>query len=204
MNGLLDSVIEAHGGADRWGGFSDLVTDVNLSGQLFQEAGWSAMLPQSRFLIALRSQRTLLLLPEGRGNIVLEPDQLIYRNGARKEIERISDPAARISQLPLGFRLDTVTAAYLLIDMVRRSVEAPFLYRSRGYVTEEIAPRSEDGEIWRVLKITFLSGGPRASRVQYAYYGLDGLLRCLRYITTLCSEASTLSNMSVPTATWTV
>jgi hypothetical protein len=182
---LLDSVIEAHGGANRWKEFSDLVTDIDLSGELFQQAGWSPISPQSRLLIALRSQRTILLLPEERGRLILEPGRLSHFDGARKEVESMSDPAARLSRLHPGFKWDMLSATYFLINMVRRSIAAPFLYVSPGFSTEEIAPWSEDGEVWQVLKVTFPSGDELPSTVQYAYYGPDGLLRRLRHSVTL-------------------
>lgn len=180
MHTLLDSVIQAHGGTNIWDGFTDLVTDVDLSGQLFEQAGWSVMLPQSRLLLSLRGQHAIFLLPEGRGQILLKPDQLTHFDADRKEVESMSSSSAHVSQLEQGFMRDSLPAAFFLFNVVRRSTTAPFLYASSGFVTEEIEPWRENGEVWRVLKVTFPSGDDLPSRVQFAYYGPDGLLRRLR------------------------
>lgn len=196
MNRLLDSVIKAHGGSMHWAGFTDLVTDVDLTGQLFQQPGWSPVLKQTRLLIALRSQRSILLLPEGHGTVVLGPGRVSHLDGTGEEVESKSDPAARISQLQSEFGWNTLSSAYFLINVVRRSVMAPFLYASAGFMTEEITPWNENGEVWNVLKVTFPEGADVPSRVQYAYYGPDGLLRCLRNRVTLLGGLDLLEYVS--------
>ncbi|HXM02509.1 MAG TPA: hypothetical protein VN939_07900, partial [Chthoniobacterales bacterium] len=46
-----------------------------------------------------------------------------------------------------------------------------------GFVTEEVAPRIEDGETWRALKITYPANVAGHCREQTSYFGDDGLLR---------------------------
>ena len=185
MNTLLDSIIKAHGGTRVWDEFTDIVTDVDLRGELFEQAGWRTMLPQSRLFISIRSQRAIFLLPEGRGQIILKPDRLTHFNEAREQVDTMVAASARIAHIQPGFVWDTLSAAYVLFNLARRSIASPLLYTFSGCVTEEVAPWSEDGEVWRVLKVTFPNGDDVPSRVQYAYYGPDGLLRRVRNATVL-------------------
>lgn len=180
MRRLLDSVIEAHGGANRWDEFSDLVTDVDVTGRLCEQEGWSRLVLQSRLLISLRNQRTIVLLTEGRGRIILETNRLLHMDGTGSHVEMISDPGKNISHAQPGFKWDVLRTAYLLGNVIRHSVTAPFVYACPGFVTEEVAPWNEDGEVWQVLRVTFPEAIAVPSRVQYAYYGPDGLLRRLR------------------------
>ena len=53
----------------------------------------------------------------------------------------------------------------------------PFLYTYPGFVTEEISPWEENGEIWRRLKVTFPDNIASHTREQISFFGPDGLLR---------------------------
>ena len=44
-------------------------------------------------------------------------------------------------------------------------------------MTAEVASRTEDGETWRALKITYPPTIAGHSREQTSYFGIDGLLR---------------------------
>ncbi|WP_318764542.1 hypothetical protein [Agrobacterium fabrum] len=54
---------------------------------------------------------------------------------------------------------------------------APFVLARPGVVAEEIAPRSEQGEAWRRLRVTFPADIATHSRNQTFYVGPDGLIR---------------------------
>jgi hypothetical protein len=57
----------------------------------------------------------------------------------------------------------------------------PFLYTYPGFVTAELPPWSENGEVWRPLKATFPSDVASHAREQVSYFGPDGLLRRHEY-----------------------
>ena len=180
MARLLDSVIEAHGGASRWERYSDLVTDIDVRGTLCEQKGWSGMVPQSRLLISLRTERTIVLLPEGEGRLILEPNKLLHLDSTGSHVETLFEPGKIISDGHPVFSWDVHSTAYFMTKVIRRGVTAPFLYASPGFVTEEVAPWHEDGEIWRVLKVAFPRAIEVPSSVHLAYYGSDGLLKRLR------------------------
>jgi hypothetical protein len=54
---------------------------------------------------------------------------------------------------------------------------AAFLYAYPGFVAEEIEPRYENGETWRLLKVTFPDHIASHTRQQTTYFGPVGLLR---------------------------
>ena len=58
----------------------------------------------------------------------------------------------------------------------------PFLYTYPGFITEELEPWHEDGEIWRTLCATFPEGIASHTRQQILYFGPDGLLRRHEYM----------------------
>jgi hypothetical protein len=50
-----------------------------------------------------------------------------------------------------------------------------------GFVTEELPPWSENGEVWRPLKATFPANVVSHTREQVSYFGPDKLLRRHEY-----------------------
>lgn len=180
MNNLLNSVIHAHGGNARWSQFSDLITDIDVRGRLCEQQGWRGMVPESRLLVSLREQRTIVLLPYGQGRLVLEPDLLLHLDSAGSSVEVVVNPRDSISYALPGFKWNLLHTAYFMSHVIRHSVTAPFLYAFPGFTTEEVEPWNEDQENWRVLKVTFPPSIEVPSRIQYAYYGPDGMLRRVR------------------------
>ena len=65
----------------------------------------------------------------------------------------------------------------------------PFLYTYPGFVTEELSPWEEDGEVWRPLKATFPDNIASHTREQISYFGEDGLLRRHEYVVDIMGGA---------------
>ena len=72
----------------------------------------------------------------------------------------------------------------------------PFLYTYPGFVTEEISPWEENGEIWRRLKVTFPDNIASHTREQISFFGPDGLLRRHDYTVDILGGATGVNYMS--------
>lgn len=190
LNTLLNAVIEAHGGLTRWLQFSDLVTDVDVRGRLCERLKWSGMVPQSRVLLSLRSQRTVILLPDGQGRIVVQPSLVSQSNEAGMLGRSLVAPREALLRESDG-EGNMLGTAYLMGTEIRLTVTAPFLYTLPGVTVEEVAPRWEQGEYWRGLQIEFSSDFGVPLFQQVAHYGADGLLRRLR------SRTAVLGNLDL-------
>lgn len=181
MDSLLEFVLEAHGGLNLWNGFSDLVTNVAVSGQICERKQLKRMMPLARFLLSLREQRVIIVLPEDQKQLLIQPDSVSSIGERGLELERLVDPKTTLMREGPDAAWDILRGAYFVGSTVWHNVTAPFLYTFPGFDIQEVEPWSEDDEIWRVLKITFPASIDAHARVQYAYFGDDGLLRRQRY-----------------------
>jgi hypothetical protein len=181
LSRLLEQVLEAHGGLRQWQRLSDLVTGVQMEGHLCPRGSASTSIPESQGFFSLRQQNIVLVIDGGSQTISIEPDLVTSIENRGPRLKTLS-----IHELPSGVvsfddRSELLRTAYVLGFAIRHYVTAPFLYLSPGFNTEEVASWNGDGEAWRVLKISFPSNIEARTRVQYAYYGQDGLLRRTRY-----------------------
>jgi hypothetical protein len=181
LTSLLDQVLEAHGGLQQWNKLSDLVTEIQMEGHLCLPPAPSSTIPQSHAFFSLRQQRVVIVTDDGGQRILIEPHLVSF----------LGDRGTQLKVLPISERavwaacaegnLDLLRTAYVLGFTIRNYITAPFLYTDPGFIIEEIDPWRENGETWRVLRISFPSNVGAPARVQYAYYGADGLLRRTRY-----------------------
>ncbi|SEG63443.1 hypothetical protein SAMN05421819_3977 [Bryocella elongata] len=181
MSSLLDEVVEAHGGLGRWNTLSDLVTEIQMEGHICPPPASSNEIPPRRAFFSLRQQRIVFLTDISGDYIMVEPDLVSFlaRPGGQPKIFPVSErtPWVTCSE----GNLDLPRTAFVLGFAIRHCVTAPFLYTSPGFTVEEIEPWHEKDETWRVVRIGFPPELEVPSRVQYAYYGADRLLRRTRY-----------------------
>jgi hypothetical protein len=117
----------------------------------------------------------------GSQRIMIEPHLVSFLGdrGGQLKVFPISDTAAW--EACAEGNLDLLRTAYVFGFAIRHYVTAPFLYTAPGFTVNEIEPWSENGETWRILRIEFPPDVEVPARVQYSYYGPDGLLRRTRY-----------------------
>lgn len=181
MCSLLQEIIDAHGGLRRWQALSDLVTEVEVEGQMFPWVPPQYSIPHSRIFFSLRRQHIVMLTDAGNLRFLIEPNlvSVFGERDAKLEVIRREEPVSWFWGGDGSW--DLLRTAYVQGFGIRRCVTAPFLYTTPGFITEEVEPWEEDGEIWRVLKISFPSRIEVGARVQYEYFGSDGFLRRTRY-----------------------
>jgi hypothetical protein len=194
MEALLERIIDAHGGSARWEKFTDFITDVNVQGNLCELGGMPGIIGTSRLILSLRSPQTIVLLPDGQGRLVINPDSISNVDVRGVELQDRSSPRDIINRVGPFATSSVFRTGYFLGFIVRYAVMSPFLYALEGFSLKEVEPWNERGEPWRVLKVTFPVEHHAPFRVQYAYYGADGLLRRTRNSGTLFGDDIELIN----------
>ena len=180
MDPLLHLVLDAHGGITRWHQFSDFVTDVQIVSHFAGSLGTEALLPSCRLLLSMRAMRTIAILPDDQGQLVIQPDVLSHRNIKGTTLEQIRLPGDYEYNRAIYESSQRLRTGYVTGFVIRPALLGPFLYAGHGFVAEEVQPWYEDGELWRVLKLSFPDTHRHPYQTQYAYYGEDGLLRRTR------------------------
>ncbi|MEV7236264.1 hypothetical protein AB0N06_20395 [Streptomyces sp. NPDC051020] len=178
MNALLDEVLEAHGGMDRWRRFSSVRATIVSGGDLFAIKG----LPQDptpREMTVRLHEEHASVAPFGA------PDQRTDFTADRVAIEKTdgtvvaerAQPRKAFDGHVLQAPWDPLDRAYFNGYALWTYLTTPFLLAMPGVDIEEIQPWHEGDEEWRGLRATFPASIASHSTVQDFYFGPDRLLR---------------------------
>lgn len=178
MNELLAFAVEAHGGLDRWMGFTRLSAEVSIGGAI-----WHAKHQPDLFLDQLVDLDThaerLAITPFLRPGLRtrLTPERLALEDHDGNAVETWDDPKMAFADHGPETPWAPLHAAYFTSQALWTYLTQPFLYTYPGFESEEIEPWRENGETWRRLKVTFPDHIRSHTRTQITHFGPDGLMR---------------------------
>ena len=118
------------------------------------------------------------------------PDSVTLQTGAGRLLQSRANPRSSFSGQVLNSPWDELHVAYFNSYALWTYLTIPFLYTCPGFITEELEPWHEDGEIWRALRATFPEGIASHTRQQISYFGPDGLLRRHEYTVDILGGAT--------------
>jgi D-isomer specific 2-hydroxyacid dehydrogenase, NAD binding domain len=104
------------------------------------------------------------------------PDLLVLEGEDGKIIDVRNTPRSAFAAHVAETLWDQLHAAYFDGYALWTYLTQPFLYTYPGFVTDEIEPWEEDGEVWRRFRIIFPDEIASHTREQMSYFGPDGLL----------------------------
>ena len=178
MYELLDKVIGAHGGMDRWRHYSSLTVSLVTGGGLF---------PLKGILQDSQSREQTISLHEERGSLQpygqpdwhtsFTPSRIAIENSAGALVRELPNPRASFDGHSLLTPWNPLQRAYFNGYAMWTYLTTPFLLAMPGFEVEEIDPWVEGEERWRVLRASFPDSIASHSRVQEFFFGGDFLLR---------------------------
>jgi hypothetical protein len=176
MTELLDIVLEAHGGLDRWNQLSTIRAKMTVAGAIWEFKQKPGLLTDVTFESGIHDQHHVVYRDfAGKGNqSVFHPDKLFVKNEKGEILWTRDNPR---NAFDVTSPWDELNVAYFSSYATWNYLTQPFTYILPGFVTAEVASRTEDGETWRALKITYPPTIAGHSREQTSYFGIDGLLR---------------------------
>jgi hypothetical protein len=178
---LLDEVLEAHGGLERWRETNEVRARVRSGGLLLR-----TRFPRGTFVdydlrVEVAEPHALFT------RFSRAPQRAVFEQGrVRIETENAEPIAARgdprgafsgLSGLRRNFRWDLLDAVYFAGYAMWNYVSAPLLLTREGIEVREGPPWSENGEPWRRLEVTFPERLDTHSREQTFYVDPNGLIR---------------------------
>ncbi|MFJ7228713.1 hypothetical protein ACIQVF_04105 [Streptomyces tendae] len=178
MSDLLDTVVTAHGGLDRWRSATRLTAQVQAGGALWGLKGQPGVL--DRYTISLdphRQAATLAPFAEPGLRAVYTPDRVALETADGRVTEERVRPRESFAGHTLETPWDRLHAAYFAGYAMWTYLTEPFLFAEPGFTATEIEPWEEDGETWRRLEVTFPEHIATHSRVQTYYIDAEGLVR---------------------------
>ncbi|HUE33904.1 MAG TPA: hypothetical protein VMQ38_13700 [Mycobacterium sp.] len=175
---LLDAVLAAHGGLDRWRQFSSMEATIVSGGKLWEIKGQPQDPSPRRMTVALQREWASVQ-PFGA------PDQKTDFTPQRVAIEKLdgrvvaerSNPRESFAGHVLTTRWDPLQRAYFNGYALWTYLATPFLMTLPGFTVAEIDPIEDDGERWFGLQAHFPDRFASHSRLQEFYFGSDFLLR---------------------------
>jgi hypothetical protein len=177
MNSLLKLATETHGGVDHWNHLESLKAHLSVTGVLWHAKGRPDVLKDIRIELPLHEQRLTTHFVGRNKRSVFTPHQVSVEDEQGHIIESRDDPRRAFEGQSFETPWDDLHIAYFNSYALWTYLTIPFLYTYPGFITEELEPWHEDGEIWRTLCATFPEGIASHTRQQISYFGPDGLLR---------------------------
>jgi len=175
---LLEQVLLAHGGLERWNSFNQVRATLVTGGSLWAMKGLTQDSAPRQMTVWLHEQRASVT-PFGA------PDQLTAFTPDRIAIERTDGTVIAERRAPReSFRdhgqnipWDPLHRAYFNGYALWSYLTMPFQFTLPGVVTEEVEPWLEGMQVWRCLRVHFPESIATHCAVQDFFFGEDFLLR---------------------------
>ena len=178
VRGLLDAVLAAHGGLDRWREFNAIEATIISGGKLWQIKGQPQDPVPRRMTVALQREWASVQ-PFGSADQKTDftPERIaIEKLDGRLVAERIN-PRESFAGDSLTTPWDPLQRAYFNGYALWTYLTTPFLMTLPGFTVTEIDPIEDNGERWVGLQARFPDQFASHSRLQEFYFGNDLLLR---------------------------
>jgi hypothetical protein len=188
MSGLLDLVLDAHGGLERWRAVRRLDVRVSLTGGLYALKGYPDGVPDVTLTMDARRPSVVISPyagPDRRGTFT--PERVWIEDRAGRVTDERERPRDAFAGQVLETPWDQLHRLYFTGYAMWNYLATPFLLARPGFETEEIEPHRENGERWRRLRVRFPPDVPthnhyRPGGEQTFYFSEAGLLQRLDYL----------------------
>jgi hypothetical protein len=177
MSDLLATVIEAHGGLERWNELDNVSARLLQGGALWALKGQPGVLDDVIVTASLHEER-VSHRPFGAADrhSSFTPDRVAIETNDGTIIDAIDQPRASFAGHTLETRWSTLQLAYFVGTAMWTYLTQPFTFTLPGFETRELDPWDEAGEQWRRLRVVWPSSLATHSTEQTLYFTDDGLL----------------------------
>jgi hypothetical protein len=179
---LTDLTIAAHGGLDRWNGYTCVTAALRNGGLLWALKGQDGVLASPRVRVDLHRQFASHFPINGPGRrTALTPKHVAIETDSGEVLAERDNPRDSFVGHVLQTPWDELQLAYFAGYAMWTYLTAPFSFTMPGFKTEELTHWEEDGQTWRRLKVTFPDDIATHSTEQIFYIGDDGLIKRYDY-----------------------
>jgi hypothetical protein len=178
MNDLLTTVIDAHGGLERWSQLEAVSARLIQGGALWALKGHEGVLDDVFARASLHQEREShhpFGAPDRRSAFTPERVAIEATNG--DVVEAMDQPRASFAGHTLETPWTRLQLAYFVGNAMWTYLTQPFTFALPGFETSELEPWQEKGEEWRRLHVIWPGYLATHSTEQTLYFGTDGLIR---------------------------
>ena len=150
MNDLLDTVIEAHGGLERWGQLDSVSARLIQGGAMWGIKGQQGVLDDVFVRASLHQEREShhpFGAPDRRS--AFTPERVAIETTSGDVVEALEQPRASFAGHVLETPWTTLQLAYFVGTAMWTYLTQPFTFALPGFKTTELDPWRENGEEWR-------------------------------------------------------
>jgi hypothetical protein len=146
MKDLLASVLDAHGGVDRWAGVHALTARLSIGGPFWSRKGWPEIFgDQTTLELDARREHIVMTLFNGVGRrsvFDVDPERVVVHTDDGVAVERRDDPRASFAGYEVTTPWAALQVAYFISYACWNYLTAPFLFTYPGVQTRELEPFS--------------------------------------------------------------
>jgi hypothetical protein len=175
---LLERVIEAHGGLERWNQLDSVAARLVQGGALWAVKGQGGVLDDVYMRANLHEERESHH-PFGAADrrSFFTPERVAIETTNGHVIEEMDQPRASFAGHTLETPWSTLQLAYFVGTAMWTYLTQPFTFALPGFETSELEPWRKGDEEWRRLHVVWPSYLATHSTEQTLYFGNDGLIR---------------------------
>lgn len=178
MDALAESIIDAHGGLERWNAFRHISADLMQGGALWALKGRPNVLDRTRVFVDLKEQwASHSPFGDASKKSVNTPNRVALVASDGEILEALEAPRSSFAGHTLETPWTDLQLAYFAGVAMWTYLNVPFLLARPGVDSAEIEPWTEDGERWRRLSVRFPDDIATHSAVQTLYVDDGGLIR---------------------------
>lgn len=178
MSGLLEAVLDAHGGLDRWRGYTTVQATIVTGGKLFELKGQPQDATPRRMTAALEREWASVQpfgAPDQRSDFT--PQRIAVEKLDGGAVTELSRPRESFAGHELTTPWDPLQRGYFNGYAMWTYLNSPFLLAYPGVTVTEIDPVDEDGQTWSGLQAHFPADIASHSTAQEFYFDRDYSLR---------------------------
>ena len=216
MPALLDEVIEAHGGLDRWRAARAIRARVRSGGLLLRTRAPGNRFADYRLTVEVAEPRTVLdPFPSAGRRAVFDHGEARIEDHQGQVVAVRSDPRPAFFGRPglrRNLRWDALDSAYFAGYAMWNYLTTPLLLTRDGVRVAEGEPWLQDGEQWQRLEVDFPAGLDTHSTHQTFYFDSRRLLRRHDYVAEVvgvwaraahyCDRQADAGGLVFPTSRW--
>ena len=177
MKDLLDFVVEAHGGLERWNRVQTVTVAASVTGEIWTVKSKPDYLKNVIFEVETKRERVTADFPNQDKRSFFDPARVEIKRRDGTIIATRDDPEESFRGQEQYTPWDDLHVAYFSGEAFYTYINTPFLFTYEGFSSQEIAPIQVDGATWRRLKVTFPDSVKSHTKIQTFCFGPDGLLR---------------------------
>src|ERR1700754_3787537 len=178
MSDLLDAVLEAHGGLDRWRSFSRVRASIVTGGEFWGIKGLVQDPAPRRMAVTLHEEWASVQpfgAPDQKTDFT--PDRIAIQKLDGQVVAEQMRPRELFEGHGFGSAWGPLHRAYLNGYALWNYLTTPFQLAMPGFSVEEIEPIEVNGERWNGLQARFPDNIVSHSTLQEFYFAEDNLLR---------------------------